>query len=403
MLPRAHHCAPTPTRRGSFSCESGDATHHRILQFWAGLFEFYAPLSGYRAYALGCNLWPGCWFRPSGYPLARQTMEDAPKPGPESPSVDLSCPFDGQTALLEWLYARSQAGRWEIPRERFAAALERGVRKAFTPGTVTPEKLQNYLCALHLEDLALAVACAEGGEAPWEHFFAAYRAYLRAAAAAILRCKAGTAEACDLADSLFSELYGLAPGKGAERSLFRYFHGRSSLKTWLRAILAQRHIDSIRAGRRFEELAADETGDTRQSMPLGPETLPGDPHRERYVASFTRALQTALERLEPREKERLRLYYAEEKTLAEIGRLLGEHESSVSRHLDRVRRDLRQAVEDILRQGICAANGSAVQPGLSDAEIALCFEYSAGDTPIDLDKLLPRAESPGPAAGKRTP
>src|SRR5438445_4879559 len=329
--------------------------------------------------------------------------EDAPNPGLECPSVDLSRPFEGQTSLLEWLYAQSQAGRWEIPRERFAAALERSARKALTPGTVTPQKLQNYLRALHLEDLTLAVACADGGEAAWEHFFASYRTYLRAAAAAILHSPSASAEACDLADSLFSELYGLAPGKGAERSLFRYFHGRSSLKTWLRAILAQRHIDSIRAGRRFEELAADETGDTRQSMPLGPETLPGDPHRERYVASFTRALQTALERLEPREKERLRLYYAEEKTLAEIGRLLGAHESSVSRHLDRVRRDLRQAVEDILRHGLCAANGFAAQPGLSDAEIALCLEYCAGDSPMDLDKLLPRSKSQGPPAGKRTP
>jgi len=230
-----------------------------------------------------------------------------------------------------------------------------------------------------------------------------YRAYLRAAAAAILRCSAGSAEACDLADSLFSELYGLADSKGSERSLFRYFHGRSTLKTWLRAVLAQRHIDSIRAGRRFEDLGEDESRDGQSKIPLGTQLQPVDPHRDRYVASFTRALQMALDRLEPQEKQRLRLYYAEEKTLSEIGRLLGEHESSVSRHLDRVRRDLRQAVEDILRQGIGAANGSAVQPGLSDAEIALCFEYSAGEIPIDLDKLLPRAKSPGPAAGKRTP
>jgi RNA polymerase sigma factor (sigma-70 family) len=214
---------------------------------------------------------------------------------------------------------------------------------------------------------------------------------------------AGSAEACDLADSLFSELYGLAGGKGAERSLFRYFHGRSSLKTWLRAVLAQRHIDSLRAGRRFEALGEDETMDGGPPAQLGPPIQPADPHRDRYVAAFTRALQTALERLEPQEIERLRLYYAEEKTLAEIGRLLGEHESSASRHLDRVRRDLRRAVEELLRHGIGAANGFEVQPALSDAEIALCFEYSAGDSPIDLEKLLPRAKSPGPAAGKRTP
>lgn len=195
----------------------------------------------------------------------------------------------------------------------------------------------------------------------------------------------------------------MADGKGAERSLFRYFHGRSSLKTWLRAVLARRHIDSIRAGRRFQELDEDETGEALPRTLSGPPVQPADPHRERYVACFTRALQTALNSLAPQERERLRLYYAEEKTLAEIGRLLGEHESSVSRHLDRVRRDLRESVEEILRKGIGAANGFAVQPGLSDAEIALCFEYSAGELPIDLDKLLPRSKSPASPAGKRTP
>ena len=318
---------------------------------------------------------------------------------PESWSADANTvdpvkTLKDRAALVEWLYAQANAARWELSRGHFAVALERSASKLLASEARTPLKLEEYLGALHLEDLALATACAEGGEAAWEHFFTKYRTYLRAAAAAILRCNA---------DSLFSELYGLAGGKGAERSLFRYFHGRSSLKTWLRAVLAQRHIDSIRAGRRFEELGEDETGEGLPRTLLGPQMQPSDPHRERYVLSFTRALQTALERLEPQEKERLRLYYAEEKTLAEIGRLLGEHESSVSRHLDRARRDLRHAVEDILRHGIGSANGSAVQPGLSDAEIALCFEYCSEDNPIDLEKLLPRSKSPGPAAGKRTP
>src|SRR3981081_870583 len=159
--------------------------------------------------------------------------EDTPKHGRENPGVDFSQPFEGKPSLLEWFYAQSQAGRWRVPRERFAAVLERSAKKALTPGAVTPQRLKDYLGALHLEDLALAVACAEGCESAWEHFFTTYRAYLRAAAAAILRCHAGSAEACDRADSLFSELYGLASGNGTERSLFRYFHGRSSLKTWL--------------------------------------------------------------------------------------------------------------------------------------------------------------------------
>jgi RNA polymerase sigma-70 factor, ECF subfamily len=315
--------------------------------------------------------------------------------------VDPARPLEGRSPLVERLYAQSQAGRWGLARQLFAGALERSARKRLTSGAITPTQLEEYFAALHLEDLALASACAEGCEAAWEHFYRSYRTYLRAAAAAILRRDPGSAEASELADSLFAELYGLASGKGAERSLFRYFHGRSSLKTWLRAVLAQRHIDSIRAGRRFEPLGEEDADGARQRMPPGPQLQLADPHRERYLALFSHALGAALEQLEPQEKERLRLYYAEEKTLAEIGRLLGEHESSVSRHLDSARRDLRQEVENKLRYGFAAANGSAAEAGLSDAEIALCFEYGAEDSPIDLEKLLPRSKPPGPAAGKR--
>src|SRR5260370_19325959 len=143
--------------------------------------------------------------------------EDVPHPGPESPSVDLSRPFESQTSLLESFYAKSQAGRWGVPRNRFATALELSAKKALSAGTVTSQKLQDYLRALHLEDLALAVACAEGGAAAWEHFFCTYRAYLRAAASAILRCPASSAEACVRADSLCTDVYGLARGQRAER------------------------------------------------------------------------------------------------------------------------------------------------------------------------------------------
>src|SRR5260370_14543380 len=124
--------------------------------------------------------------------------EDAPHPGRESPSVDLSRPFESQTSLLESFYAQSQAGRWGVPRNRFATALELSAKKALSAGTVTSQKLQDYLRALHLEDLALAVACAARGQAAWEPFFCTYRAYLRAAPAAILHFPASSAEACAL-------------------------------------------------------------------------------------------------------------------------------------------------------------------------------------------------------------
>ena len=164
----------------------------------------------------------------------------------------------GHRALMDRLFSESGAASWNLPRERFDAALERSAKKQFASVAPRPAQLEEYLGALHVQDLALACACAEArvdadgdsridsGSGAWDHFVGTYRAYLRSAAAAILRCPANSPAACELADSLFADLYGVSAGKRAELSLFRYFHGRSSLKTWLRAILAQRHIDAIR-------------------------------------------------------------------------------------------------------------------------------------------------------------
>jgi RNA polymerase sigma factor (sigma-70 family) len=216
-----------------------------------------------------------------------------------------------------------------------------------------------------------------------------------------LRCDAASPAARDLADTLFADLYGLgeAPGR---RSLFRYFHGRSSLKTWLRAVLAQRHIDSLRLSRRFAELPEEQDLAALHSPAAAPArvTHPEDPHRERYLRLFHHALESALAGLEPRDRQRLRMYYAEEKTLADIGRELREHESSVSRNLERVRRELRQQVELALRKGQEKADGTT--NALSEAEVALCLEYAAEDAPIDLDTMFPTRAAPA-AAKERKP
>jgi RNA polymerase sigma factor (sigma-70 family) len=298
--------------------------------------------------------------------------------------------------LLDKLFAASGAVTWGLHRDLFSAALEHSARKHFGEESPGAGKIEEYFSKLHLLDLVLACACAEGRSEAWDHFVASFRGYMRSTAGAILRCPPDSPAACELADSLFADLYGL--GEGANRcSLFRYFHGRSSLKTWLRAVLAQRHVDAIRANRRFTDLdgadghAAVADGQLAVPRHIGSsiaEPLP-DPHRAELVAFFRRALEVALGLLDTRDKDRLRLYYAEEQTLAAIGRELGEHESSVSRNLERTRRELRQQVEQALRKGSGSLDGTGHGAGLSDEQIALCFEYVAEDSPIDLDKLLP--------------
>ncbi len=301
-------------------------------------------------------------------------------------TVDAERCLQGCETLVNRLHEQAHGQRWGLNVAQFSAALERSLVKRIGAGSLSTAQREEFLCTLHVEDLALAHACATGQEAAWEFFVEIYRPYLRSAAAAILKVNSSSAEARELADSLFAELYGLSDGKTGERSLFRYFHGRSSLKTWLRAILAQRRIDAVRAARRFESLdEPDGDGKVREIAEKVVSSL-ADPHRERYVKLFQLALETALSRIETRDRQRLKLYYVEEKTLAEIGKKLGEHESSVSRNLDRIRKEMRESIEEILGKP---------QPGpaLSEAQIALCFEYAAEDVPIDLGKLLKQDEA----------
>ena len=152
-------------------------------------------------------------------------------------------------------------------RERFAEELARCAEARFRGKKPSVEELKAYVGALRLKDLGLACACADGVAAAWEHFVGIYRGYLRACAGAMLKRSANAPEAEELADSLFAELYGLRAEKRG--SLLRYFHGRSSLKTWLRAVLAQRHVDKIRAGRKFEELGDEDRGTKRKAARCG--------------------------------------------------------------------------------------------------------------------------------------
>src|SRR5262249_56414706 len=97
-----------------------------------------------------------------------------------------------------------------------------------------------------------------------------------------LRTCSFSAEDAELADSGVAEFYGLGDGKNGERSLFRYFHGRSSLKTWLRAVMAQRQIDTVRVLKRFVSLDEPD-GDGKVHEPADQVVLPiGDPRKEKY-------------------------------------------------------------------------------------------------------------------------
>jgi RNA polymerase sigma factor (sigma-70 family) len=215
----------------------------------------------------------------------------------------------------------------------------------------------------YARDLELARRCAAGEEPAWEQFVLEFRPVLYRAADAL--DPGGGAR--DLADALYADLF--------SKSLFRYYQGRSSLATWLRAVLSQRYVDRVRAQKRIEPLPDEGDG---PRTPSAPAVEPPDPGLSRNVARLRGALGDAIDRLDARDRLRLGCYYVQALTLAETGRLIKEHEATVSRQLARTRRDLRQDVERQLRAA-----------GLSDAQLAECVDAAAADAgSLDLRELL---------------
>jgi len=269
--------------------------------------------------------------------------------------------------LINRAYEKSGAAGWNLPLRVFAKAIY---------GSIVDSKAGDDPAAaievLRVADLALALACREGIASAWEHLVREYRPVLYGAARAMA---ADDARARELADSLYAELYGIEVREGRRRSLLDYFQGRSSLKTWLKAVIAQRHVDSMREAQRM--LPIDDTHEVAD--PASDEQ--SEPDRDRYLEAIGAELDHAIGALDPRDRMRLGYYYRHGLKLREIAKIMGESESGVSRYLERTRRALRREIEHAL----------VSRHRLSRQQIRLCYDYAVEALPIDLGRLLREA------------
>ena len=218
-------------------------------------------------------------------------------------------------------------------------------------------------------------------------------------ARAILRASGSgnDARAEELADSLYAELYGIRSASGERRkSLFEYFHGRSKLSTWLRAVLAQRHVDLLRADRGTISLdSAPDGKEDRPPLELAQRTdpAPDDPDRAKYLALLDRALA---EPSPPWRRATVCSWPAITWTNSRW-RKSDAHWASMNRRCRGsstargVR--LRETVTDALRRGTAAVDGHGGDPGLDESQVELAFEYALEDWPFDLSRALSKAET----------
>jgi RNA polymerase sigma-70 factor (ECF subfamily) len=270
------------------------------------------------------------------------------------------------------LYARSEAHKFGLHFEEFTDILWE-VSGRYLPPDATEAEAAELHGGLRLEDLALARACALGREPAWECFLNRYRQKLYDIAGAIAKEESVARE---LADSLYASLYGTRQSNdGGRISKLTSYMGRGSLEGWLRTVLAQEYVnrhrrerrlvsfdEQVNAGRQFEAKAA-------AAGPLAD-------------ARLEQAVDAALAELSAEERLILCSYYLDNRTLAVIARMLGVHESTISRRIEKITISLRKRLIRGLRQR-----------GMSKQEAEEALEADVRDLTLDVRRRLVQENS----------
>jgi len=297
-----------------------------------------------------------------------------PRPGVQS----VVQAFAGLESVTEQLYLKSRSPEFGLTREQFVAILQEIAAK-YLPADAAQHDVRELCTNLKLEDLALARACAAGHELAWQAFMLRYREKLYDIAGYIAK---ESSAARELADSIYADLYGTTAREGARVSKLASYTGRGSLEGWLRTVMAQEHVNRYRRQRRLVSLD-EESEDGAQFATAEAEPLAVVDQRVEAATDETLAALPAEDRFV------LASYFLDGRTLAQIARSMGVHESTISRKLDKLAKSLRKE--------ILAALG---RRGMNRRQAQEALEVDVRDLRVDIRGRLLQ-ESSRPAFSKK--
>lgn len=267
-----------------------------------------------------------------------------------------------------YLEGCSRFGNLGLELSAFVDRIHSIVKKHLGPSP-QPAQAEAFVKSLHLCDLYLATACAQyspghnenSGNGSAEHASAAWKILettYRGFVCDLVRFfyRPGFVSQ-DLADNIIADLF-LPDRSGASR--IASYDGRSSLSTWLRVIVCNRSINAQRCS-----VNAKST-DIQPEMPDGTalENIEMTLRARRYRAALEDSLGCACRKLTPRERLVLLWRYEDGLQLGQIAKLLGIHQSNVTRQLERMQSKLRDDVIAVL----------STKHGLSRSAIKECLE-----------------------------
>jgi RNA polymerase sigma-70 factor (ECF subfamily) len=280
--------------------------------------------------------------------------------------------------LLADLHAKGGCEKIGLTRESFSAILcEVGSKHA--TATASEAEIRTFFLSLRVDELALARACAAGVNSAWEIFLTRFREKLYLSA---LRIAREDSAARELADTLYADLYGTSTRAGQRVSKLASYTGRGSLEGWLRTVLAQEYVNRYRRTKRLVSLD-EESEEGVQFRALEPEPVPAADQR------LAQATDEAIAALSGEDRTVLSAYYLDGRTLAEIARMLGVHESTISRKLDKLAKALRRQIV-----------ASLARRGMSRRQAEEALEVDVRDLQVDIRRSLTQEPAP-PAFSKK--
>jgi RNA polymerase sigma-70 factor, ECF subfamily len=282
------------------------------------------------------------------------------------------------TELVAELHSASGCEKLGLSRESFAAILC-NVGAKYLPASATRSEARAFLLTLRVEELALAHACAAGHNSAWEIFLTRYREKLYQSA---LRIAREDSAARDLADTLYAELYGTNTRDGERVSKLASFTGRGSLEGWLRTVLAQEFVNRYRRTKRLVSLDEESEEGSQFAAPEPEPVLSADSRLESSTAG-------ALASLPAEDRMVLAAYYLDGRTLAEIARMLGVHESTISRKVDKLAKSLRKKIM-----------AGMMQQGMARRQAEEALDVDVRDLRLDIRRTLAQ-ESPTAAFSEK--
>jgi RNA polymerase sigma-70 factor (ECF subfamily) len=221
------------------------------------------------------------------------------------------------------------------------------------------EDPERELAELHVEDLYLAWALAQGDTAAFARFERDFMALLPT------QLKGVSGEAGELEQLVRTRLFVVSAGQAPR---IAQYSGRGPLGGWLRMVATRCLLDLKRA---------------RQGSEAPPEldspSLPTDPELDylklRHAADFKRAFEDALAQLEARQVTLLKLSFIEQLAPAAIGQMYGVSARTVQRWLLELRVRLRTATREGLQKRLALSPAELESLlGLVDSQLHVSLE-----------------------------